>query len=164
MPGPVNGPWIALALTAALLTALAVRSGRLAALACVAVVVADATRALGTTLAAAAEVGQAAVESVGVAGIGWVLLLLAARGALRDQAGALVLGAVGGALVALAGALPDVDVLGASEPLTDLPEDLQRAAVALALGGGLGILAGLVLAFRRIAAEAEKPLPVRPSA
>jgi hypothetical protein len=156
VPGPSPLPYVAVVLVAGLLAALALRAGRVGAVACVALVAADAGRALGTALAAGDQKGSALLSAIGLSGVGWLLLLVAAVGLLRRSSGALVLAAVGGALVALAGSLPASGVLDASLPLTHWPYAVQRTVVAISLGGGLGLLVGLVAAFKRLSAEQER--------
>ncbi len=150
LPGPSPWPWLPFGLTALIAIALALRGRGFAIAACLLVVVADVVRTLGQGLAAADGTVGAIASAAGVASIGWVLLLLACVGAWRRQVGALVLAAVGGALVALAGGLPEIGVLGASLPLTAWPDVVQRAAVTVSIGGGLGLLVGLVGAFSRL--------------
>lgn len=156
VPGPSPLPYVALIVVAAAGAALAVRAGRAGAAACLVVVAADMVRALGTGLTAADQPVQALAAAIGLAGVGWVLLLVAAAGLLRGRSGAVVLAAVGGALVALSGALPDSGSLAASLPLTIWPAVVQRGAVAVSLGAGLGLLLGLVAAFKRLSAEQER--------
>ena len=164
LPGPSPWAWLPVGLLALAGTAVALR-GRLAAVvACLVVVAADVVRTLGQGLAAADATLGAVASAAGVAWIGWVLLLLAGVGVRRRRVGALVLAAVGGALVALAGGLPQVGVLGASLPLTAWPDVLQRLAVTVSIGGGLGLLVGLVGAFSRLTPPAPQPEPAAPPA
>lgn len=153
LPGPSPWVWLPVGLLALAGTAVAMRGRATAVAACLVVVAADVVRTLGQGLAAADATFGALASAAGVASVGWVLLLLAGVGAWRRQVGALVLAAVGGALVALAGGLPQVGVLGASLPLTAWPDVVQRAAVTVSIGGGLGLLVGLVGAFSRLTPE-----------
>ncbi len=161
LPGPSGLPWGLVALAVGVGAVLAQRAGgRVAAAACLVVLAADVVRALGTGLSAADRPAQALLEAMGIAGVGWVLLAVAAVGLLRGRLGAVVLVAVGGAVVALAGATPEVGTLTASLPLSQWPDAVQRAAVAVGLGGGLGLLGGLVAAFRQLSErDAVEPEP-----
>ncbi len=158
VPGPSPWVWLPVGLLALVAAAVALRARAAAVAACLVVVTADLVRTVGQGLAAADATLGAVVSAAGVAWIGWVLLLLACVGAWRRQAGALVLAAVGGALVALAGGLPQIGVLGASLPLTAWPDVVQRLAVTLSSGGGLGLLVGLVGAFARLSPPVSAPL------
>lgn len=153
VPGPSPLPYVAVIVLAALIAAAAVRAGRWGALACLVVLAADVLRTLGSGLSVADGHLSALASAIGVAGVGWVLLVLAAVGIWRRRAGAVVLASVGGALVALSGALPAAEVLSASLPLTVWPATVQRSAVALSLGAGLGLLLGLIAAFRQLSAQ-----------
>lgn len=159
VPGPSPLPYVALALVVALAAAAAVRAGRLGAVPCLVVVIADAVRAVGTGLTAADQPAKAMVSAIGLSGLGWVLLVVAAVGLLRGRTGAVVLAAVGGALVALSGGLPASGALTASLPLTEWPYAVQRTAIAISLGAGLGLLLGLVAAFQRLSAQQAAATP-----
>lgn len=163
LPGPSPWVWLPVGLIALAATAVALRGRAAAVVACLVVVAADVVRTLGQGLAAADATLGAIASAAGVASIGWVLLLLACVGAWRRQVGALVLAAVGGALVALAGGLPQIGVLGASLPLTAWPDVVQRVAVTVSIGGGLGLLVGLVGAFSRLS-PAPGAIPGTPDA
>lgn len=153
LPGPSALPYVPVLVGALVLAVLAVRTGRWGALACVLVVAADALRAFGVALTAADARTSAVLQQVGLAGIGWLMLLVAAVLIWRRVGVGMIVAAVGGALVALAGALPASTALNSSLPLTVLPLALQRTAIALSLGGGIGLLIGLIAAFRQMAAR-----------
>ena len=143
VPGPAPWPWVLLAVVAfAVVLAAGWRGqfGLLALLVGVAVA-ADLAHTIGTFAASTAPVpakAYAAIISVG----GWVAALVAVwqlrRG--RRQAGRILL-LLAGTFMAFAGALPDVGALASSQLSSTLDPALSRAAIALTLGVGLGMIA-----------------------
>jgi hypothetical protein len=150
VPGPTPWPWALLAVVAfAVVLAAGWRNqlGLLAVLVLVAVA-ADLVHTAGAFAASTAPVlakAYAAIISVG----GWVAAVVAVwqlrRG--RMQAGRVLL-LLAGTFLAFAGALPDVGGLASSQLSSTLDPILTRAAIALTLGVGLGMIAASLLSQR----------------
>jgi hypothetical protein len=150
VPGPSPWPWVLLALVAFAVVLVAGwrrRYGLLALLVVVAVA-ADLVHTTGAFAASTAPVvakAYAAIISVG----GWVAAVVAVwqlrRG--RLEAGRILL-LLAGTFLAFAGALPDVAALASSQLPSTLDPSLSRAAIALTLGLGLGLIAASVLSQR----------------
>jgi hypothetical protein len=147
VPGPSPWPWVLLALAAfgVVLAAGWRRRYGLLALLVVVAVAADLVHTAGAFAASTAPVlakAYAAIISVS----GWVAAVIAVwqlrRG--RLQAGRILL-LLAGTFLAFAGALPDVAVLASSQLPSTLDPSLSRAAIALTLGLGLGLLAASLL-------------------
>ncbi|TML60205.1 MAG: hypothetical protein E6G17_10330 [Actinobacteria bacterium] len=154
MPPGSPLPWLAVALAllvAAVVMARAQRWGRLLA-GCVAVLVAtDLVRTIGQTTAShdalGVEVARAllggifslAAWLVGAASIGWLQ---------REDDGGLIGAAAAGLVIAIFGGLTDISVLSRSQLPFAFPGVIDRAAVAVSLGIGLGVAAGAVLRLR----------------
>jgi hypothetical protein len=143
VPGPAPWPWVLLAVVAfaAVLAAGWRRQLGLLALLVAVAVAADMAHTIGVFAASTAPVlakAYAAIISVG----GWVAALVAVwqlrRG--RLQAGRILL-LLAGTFLAFAGALPDVTALMSSQLSSALDPALSRAAIALTLGAGLGMIA-----------------------
>jgi hypothetical protein len=158
VPGPSPWPWVLLALVAFAVVLVAGwrrRYGQLALLVVVAVA-ADLVHTLGAFAASTAPVlpkAYAALISVG----GWVAAVVAVwqlhRG--RLEAGGILL-LLAGMFLAFAGALPDVAALASSQLPSTLDPALSRAAIALTLGLGLGLIAASPLS-QRTARPATQP-------
>jgi hypothetical protein len=147
VPGPSPWPWALLALAAfAVVLAAGWRSQfDLLALLVLVAVAADLAHTVGAFAASTAPVlakAYAGLISVG----GWVAAVVAVwqlrRG--RLQAGRLLL-LLAGTFLAFAGALPDVGALASSQLSSTLDPALSRAAIALTLGVGLGMIAASLL-------------------
>jgi hypothetical protein len=89
-----------------------------------------------------------------------LLVVLAAaigvRAALRGRGGLTGLTAVVAGWLLLVEGLPDVDVLWTAHALTTGPQLLARAAVAVMVAGGLGLVGGGIGAARRFRADARR--------
>lgn len=147
VPGPSPWPWVLLALVAFAVVAAAGwrRWYGLLALLVVVAVAADAIHTAGAFAASTAPV-VAKVYGFFISAAGWVAAILAVwqlrRG--RWQAGQLLL-LLAAMFLAIAGALPDVGALARSQLASTLDPTLTRAAIALTLGVGLGLLAASLL-------------------
>ena len=85
------------------------------------------------------------------------------RAAFRDRGGLTGLTAVVTGWLLLVAGLPDVDVLWTAHALTNGPELPARAAVAVLVAGGLGLVLGGVGGARRFREERRHGEPaVRP--
>jgi hypothetical protein len=147
MPGASPWPWVLLALVALVVVAAAGwrRWYGLLALLVMVAVAADLVHTAGAFAASTAPV-VAKVYGFFISAAGWVAAIVAVwqlrRG--RRQAGQLLL-LLAGTFLAFAGALPDVGALARSQLASPLDPTLTRAAIALTLGVGLGLLAASLL-------------------
>jgi hypothetical protein len=160
VPGPSPWPWVLLALIAFVVVAAAGWRrwyGLLALLVGVAVA-ADLIHTAGAFAASTAPV-VAKVYGAIISATGWVAAIAAVwqlrRG--RWQAGRILL-LLAGTFLAFAGALPDVGALARSQLASPLDPTLTRAAIALTLGVGLGLLAASLLI-----PDSTRPTQPRPS-
>jgi hypothetical protein len=151
VPGPSPWPW-ALAAVAVLAAALAAARGprRAQVLAVVALlaVAADVVHTAGALLASDAPV-SAELNGTVTTVAGWAVSGLAAYRLLRGRAeSAAVFLLLGGVLLTLAGALPDLTALGRSQLPTAAGPAVTRAAIALTLGLGAAMVVAGLLGFR----------------
>ena len=151
VPGPSPWPW-ALAAVAVLAVALAAARGprRAQVLAVVALlaVAADVVHTAGALLASDAPV-SAELNGTVTTVAGWAVSGLAAYRLLRGRAeSAAVFLLLGGVLLTLAGALPDLTALGRSQLPTAVGPAVTRAAIAVTLGLGAAMVAAGLLGFR----------------
>jgi hypothetical protein len=145
VPGPSPWPWVVVAVAVAVLTVVGARTrraptvlGGVLALALVVAVV----HAFGAWTYASASVGKRAGDAIPTLGsvvLGVVALVQLHRRGLRAAAPLLVFA---GLFVGIAIGLADVAALSKSQLPTDLAPALDRATIALALGGGFGVAAG----------------------
>jgi hypothetical protein len=158
VPGPAPWPWallVVVAFAAVLIAGLRNQFGLLAALVLLAVA-ADVVHTAGAFAASTAPVLPKAYAAIISAG-GWAAAVVALwqlrRG--RLQAGRILL-LLAGTFLAFAGALPDVGALASSQLSSSLDPTLSRAAIALTLGVGLGMIATSLL-NQRAARPAPQP-------
>jgi hypothetical protein len=145
VPGPAPWPWIGAAGVLALAVvggawtrrAAAALAGGLAV--AVAGTVAHAVGAWADATAPLPERGANALPTVGAVALAAVALVQLRRRGARGSAPLVVMA---GLFVAIAIGLADVSALSHSQLPTTLPDALDRAAVALALGGGFGAALG----------------------
>lgn len=158
-PPPPAAAWWAALLAAAVAVPVLTR-GRTRALAVAGLVVAAASvgHVLGSTLVVAS--GPPVLVFLGAAGVGllaWPLAAVGALGAFRGAATGTLAGCAAAALTAVL-VLPDVTAFHHAVLPFAWPPDLERALVALALGGGLGVALTAGSALRRAA----DPVGARP--
>jgi hypothetical protein len=151
VPGPSPWPW-ALAAVAVLAVALTAARGprRAQVLAVVALlaVVADVVHTAGALLASDAPV-SAELNGTVTTVAGWAVSGLAAYRLLRGRAeSAAVFLLLGGVLLTLAGALPDLTALSRSQLPTTVGPALTRATIAVTLGLGAAMVVAGLLGFR----------------
>jgi hypothetical protein len=164
VPPPSPWPWVALAsaLFAAVVIASRTRRWK-AALAVTLVATALASIALvagrwgATTESTATKLGGAVY---GLAGIGLAIAALVWLGRGRDPSTATPAVLVAGIVIAIAGGLAHVGLLGHSQIPTDLAPPLARLAVAVALGGGGALVVAAALRLRP-AASARRAVSAR---
>jgi hypothetical protein len=142
VPGPSPWPWVALVLVAFALVLVAGWRGQFGLLALLVgvAVAADVIHTIGAFAASTAPVlakTYAAIISVG----GWAAAVVALWQLRRSrlQAGRILL-LLGGTFLAFAGALPDVRALVSFQLSSALDPALSRAAIALTLDVGLGMI------------------------
>jgi hypothetical protein len=162
VPGPSPWPW-ALAAVAVLAVALAAARGprRAQVLAVVALlaVAADVVHTAGALLASDAPV-SAELNGTVTTVAGWAVSGLAAYRLLRGRAeSAAVFLLLGGVLLTLAGALPDLTALGRSQLPTAVGPAVTRATIAVTLGLGAAMVVAGLLGFR----EGSRPSPPAPA-
>jgi hypothetical protein len=160
VPGPSPWPW-ALAAVAVLAAALAAARGprRAQVLAVVALlaVAADVVHTAGALLASDAPL-SAELNGTVTTVAGWAVSGLAAYRLLRGRAeSAAVFLLLGGVLLTLAGALPDLTALSRSQLPTAAGPAVTRAAIAVTLGLGAAMVVGGLLGFRTERGPAPPP-------
>jgi hypothetical protein len=147
VPGPSPWPWVLLALVAfaVVLTAGWRSQFGLLGLLVVVAVAADLVHTAGAFAASTAPV-VAKAYAVMISAAGWIAAVVAVwqlrRG--RREAGRMLL-LLAATFLAFAGALPDVGALASSQLDSTLDPTVSRAAIALTLGLGLGLLAAGLL-------------------
>ena len=151
VPGPSPWPW-ALAAVAVFAAALAAGRGsrrpHVLALVALLAVAADVVHTVGALLASAAPL-SAELNGTVTTVAGWVVAGLAAYRLLRGRAeSAAVFLLLGGVLLTLAGALPDLAALGRSQLPTAVGPTVTRAAIAVTLGLGAAMVVAGLLGFR----------------
>lgn len=145
IPGPSPWPWIAGAAVLAVATVLGARTRRAATVLLVVLVVALGAafvHAVGAWTATTAGLGTrlgAALPTLGSVALGVVAIVHLRRRGLRAAAPLLVFA---GLFLGIAIGLADMSALAKSQLPTDLPDDLDRLTIALALGGGFGVAGG----------------------
>jgi hypothetical protein len=148
VPGPSPWPWVLAAvavLTIALAAARGPRRPRVLAVVALLAVAADVVHTVGALLASDAPL-SAELNGTVTTVAGWAVSALAAYRLLRGRAeSAAVFLLLGGVLLTLAGALPDLAALGRSQIPTAVGPAATRAAIAATLGlGAAMVVAGLV--------------------
>jgi hypothetical protein len=160
VPGPSPWPW-ALAALAVFAAAMAAARGRhragvLAAMALLAVA-ADVVHTVGSVLGSSAPLA-AELNGSATTAAGWAVAGFAAYRLLRGRAeSAQVFLLLGGVLLTLAGALPDLAALGRSQLPTAVAPPLARASIAATLGLGAAMVVAGLLGFRSAAPAPEPP-------
>jgi hypothetical protein len=162
VPGPSPWPW-ALAAVAVFAAALAAGRGRhrpqVLALVALLAVAADAVHTVGALLASAAPL-SAELNGTVTTVAGWVVAGLAAYRLLRGRSeSAAIFLLLGGILLTLAGALPDLTALGRSQVPTAVGPLPTRAAIAVTLGLGSAMVAAGLFGSRSL-----DKVPARPDA
>jgi hypothetical protein len=151
VPGPSPWPW-ALAAAAVFAAALAAARGprrpRVLAAVALLAVAADAVHTAGALLASDAPL-SAELNGTVTTVAGWAVSGLAAWRLLRGRAeSAAVFLLLGGVLLTLAGALPDLTALARSQLPTAVGPAVTRAAIAVTLGLGTAMVVAGLLGFR----------------
>jgi len=151
VPGPSPWPW-ALAAVGVFAVALVAGRGRrrphVLALVALLAVAADAVHTAGALLASAAPL-SAEVNGTVTTVAGWAVAGLAAYRLLRGRSeSAAVFLLLGGVLLTLAGALPDLAALGRSQIPSAVGPTVTRAAIAVTLGLGAAMVVAGLLGFR----------------
>jgi hypothetical protein len=151
VPGPSPWPWVLAAVAvfaAALAAAWGARRPRVLAAVAVLAVAADAVHTVGALLGSAAPL-SAELNGTVTTVAGWVVAGLAAyrlfRG--RTESAAIYL-LLGGILLTLAGALPDLPALARSQLPTAVGPLPTRTAIAVTLGLGAAMAVAGLLAMR----------------
>ncbi|MDP8976824.1 MAG: hypothetical protein M3N28_10765 [Actinomycetota bacterium] len=155
VPGPSPWPWVALAV--GLFAATVVLAGspapRRALAAVVAVLVGiDMAHALGVGFAGPGSVGTQIGEALAgsyLSVVGWVAGVVGVVLLVRRRIDGLYLAAFAGGLIALNGGVADLADLSRSQLLFAGPPNVARAAVAVSLGLGGGMVAAAVLCALR---------------
>lgn len=149
IPGPSPLPWLALAAVLFAVTAIASWSDawRPAVAAALAIlIVADMVHAVGVSLASVGGLGSQVgnIFSGGgiVSVIGWIIGIVGLVLLVQGRATGMVVAAFAGMLIAFNGGIADLGGLSRSQVIFAWPESLARAAITVALGVGLGLLAG----------------------
>jgi hypothetical protein len=160
VPGPSPWPW-ALAALAVFAAAMAAARGRHRPLALAAVallaVAADLVHTVGSVLGSSAPLA-AELNGTATTAAGWAVAGFAAWRLLRGRAeGAQVFLLLGGVLLTLAGALPDLAALGRSQIPTAVWPPLARASIAATLGLGAAMVVAGLLGFRAAGRTPEAP-------
>ncbi len=145
VPGPSPWPWIVGAAVLAVATVLGSRTRRASTVlltvllvALVAAVVHAAGAWTATTSPLGTRIG-AALPTLGSVALGVVAIVQLRRRGLRAAAPLLVFA---GLFLGIAIGLADMSALSKSQLPTDLPADLDRLTIAIALGGGFGVAVG----------------------
>jgi hypothetical protein len=162
VPGPSPWPWALAAVVvfaAALAAARGPRRAQVLALVAVLAVAADAVHTVGALLASAAPL-SAELNGTVTTVAGWVVAGLAAYRLLRGRSeSASIFLLLGGILLTLAGALPDLTALGRSQLPTAVGPMPTRAAIAVTLGLGSAMVAAGLFGSRSL-----DKVPARPDA
>jgi len=151
VPGPSPWPW-ALAAVAVFAVAMTAARGRrrpqvLAAVALLAVA-ADLVHTAGALLGSSAPLA-AELSGTATTAAGWAVAALAAYRLLRGRTeSAQVFLLLGGVLLTLAGALPDLTAFGRSQLPSAVGPLATRAAIAVTLGLGTAMVVAGLLGFR----------------
>jgi deferrochelatase/peroxidase EfeB len=153
VPGPSPLPWLLLVVVVAAIVAAITRLARphrLLAAATGLLVLADLAHGFGAMVVTAGTVPQRLAALVGDdALLIWPFALLTCWLLWHRHTRAAWLGAGLGVLVAVTLVLDDAPVWWRSSAPTALPQTLNRAAVAVVVGLGLGLIAALPLLLRR---------------
>jgi hypothetical protein len=151
VPGPSPWPWALAAVAlfaAALAAAWGARRARVLAAVAVLAVVADAVHTIGALLGSAAPL-SAELNGTVTTVAGWVVAGLAAYRLFRGRTGsAAIFLLLGGILLTLAGALPDLPALARSQLPTAVGPLPTRIAIAVTLGLGTAMAVAGLLAMR----------------
>jgi hypothetical protein len=159
VPGPSPWPWALLALAAFAALASAGWRRRLLPLVLLSLlaVAADVTHTVGAFAASTASV-LTSLYAASTSVAGWVVAGVAVHRLLRGRLeSGWVLLLLAGVFLAVAGALPDVGALGSSQVSSALDPDLTRAAIALTLGLGAGMVVTGLLGLRAADRSRSRP-------
>ena len=155
VPGPSPVPWLALAAVAFLAVAALGLLRRWRAPLIVAIGLLLGVDILHAVAAAFATVGGLGSHLTRVvtgdfyAIVGWLLAATALRLLARARLDGLYAAVFAGLSICLFGGVLDLAVLSRSATLFVLPVDVARACIALAAGGGAGLVVACVLVIRR---------------
>jgi hypothetical protein len=150
VPGPSPWPWALAALAVFAVAMTAARGRRPWVLAVVALlaVAADLVHTAGALLGSSAPLA-AELSGTATTAAGWAVAALAAYRLLRGRAeSAQVFLLLGGVLLTLAGALPDLTAFGRSQLPSAVGPLATRAAIAVTLGLGTAMVVAGLLGFR----------------
>jgi hypothetical protein len=89
--------------------------------------------------------------------VAWALGVIAVRLLVRRSIDGLFAATFAALVITAFGGFADATTLARSQVPFGLPVVLARAAVTVAIGGGLGLALGSVVAFRRNRTEAPEP-------
>lgn len=155
VPGPSPAPWFAVmaaAFAGVAALGLALR-GRVALTVVVGLLLGiDVVHAVGSAFASAGGLGShlARVVTGNASAVpGWALALVALGLLARGRVDGLYAAVFAGLSIAVFGGLLDLIVLSRSVTLFVLPIEVARLCIALALGGGTGLVAASLLVIRR---------------
>jgi hypothetical protein len=151
VPGPTPWPWLLAAMGlfgAALAAAGGYRRPKVLAAVALVAVAADIIHTAGALLASTAPLA-AQLYGTATAAAGWVVSGLAAYRLLRGRADTgLIYLLLGGVLLTLAGALPDLSALARSQLPSGFGPVVTRAAITFTLGLGAAMVAAGLAGFR----------------
>jgi hypothetical protein len=161
--GPTPWPWVAAAvvlLVGCVLAGLSRWWAGLLGAAAALLVATDVLHAVGTGLAVAGSGFQQAVMVLATGYysiVAWALGVIAVRLLVRRSIDGLFAATFAALVITAFGGFADATTLARSQVPFGLPVVLARAAVTVAIGGGLGLALGSVVAFRRNRTEAPEP-------
>ena len=156
VPGPSPVPWLLLAavvVVAAVALALTRRWGPRLAAALGVVLVTDLVRSLAIGFAYGGGLAihlEKTITTSLYSVVGWVLAVLAIRLLVKGSVDGLYAAVFAGLSVALFGGVEDIGMLSHSAAPFALSLGVARTCVAVALGGGLGVVAGSFVVIRRL--------------
>lgn len=155
VPGPSPAPWLALAGVAFLAVATLglLRGWRAPLIVAIGLLLAvDLLHAVAAAFATdgglASHLGRVVTGDF-YAIVGWLLAAVALRLLARGRLDGLYAAVFAGLSISLFGGVLDLAVLSHSATLFVLPVDVARACIALAAGGGAGLVVACVLVIRR---------------
>lgn len=160
VPGPAPWPWAVAALgvfAAAMAAARGRHRAQVLAVVALLAVAADLVHTVGALLGSSAPLA-AELNGSATTAAGWAVSGLAAYRLLRGRAeSAQVFLLLGGVLLTLAGALPDLAAFGRSQLPSAVGPPLARASIAATLGLGAAMVVAGLLGFRAAGRTPEAP-------